>query len=304
MCSDNTLSTTLNIDVELVRRLVSTQFPQWSNLPITPAIPQGWDNRTFRLGKTMSVRLPSAVGYTPQIEKEHRYLPCLAPLLPLPIPIPVAKGKPGEGYPWSWSIYRWLPGKTADSTQIADHTRFAITLAHFLVALQQIDPTDGPTPGSHNAFRGGPLTVYDDETRRAIRVLDGVVNTEAAIAVWDNALAAPWHGQPVWFHGDVAVGNLLILDGRLSAVIDFGCSGVGDPACDMVIAWTLLEGESRAAFRTALRVDEGIWARGRGWALWKALITLVEYRNTNVVKAAYARRVIEAVLADAVHHTQ
>ena len=288
----------VNIDVSLVRRLIAAQFPQWADLPITPAVPQGWDNRTFHLGEEMSVRLPSAEGYTAQVDKEHRWLPKLAPLLPLPIPAPLAKGAPGEGYPWHWSVYRWLEGETATIERISHLGELATTLAAFLAALQRIDPAGGPRPGPHNFFRGGPLTTYDRETRDAIATLDGEIDGNAATAVWEAALAASWHGAPVWLHGDVAAGNLLVSDGRLSAVIDFGSSGVGDPACDVTIAWTLLSGESREAFRAALPVDAATWVRGRGWALWKALITLAEYRDTNPAKVGEARPVIDAVLAE------
>jgi aminoglycoside phosphotransferase (APT) family kinase protein len=288
----------VTIDVALVRRLVAAQFPQWAHLEITPAVPQGWDNRTFRLGADMSVRLPSAEGYTLQIEKEHRWLPYLAPQLPLPIPVPLALGIPGEGFPWNWSIYRWLEGETASIERIADMNEFATSLAHFLAALQRINPSDGPLPGHHSAFRGGPLETYDLETRSSIVALADEIDTKAVTEVWEAAINAPWHSPHVWFHGDVAVGNLLVTEGRLSAVIDFGCSGVGDPACDVTIAWTLFSGESRAAFRVALPVDESVWKRGRGWALWKGLITLAEYINTNPFKAEEARRVINEVVAE------
>src|SRR3712207_6823964 len=233
-----------DIEVALVQRLISAQFPQWAHLPITPAVPQGWDNRTFRLGAKMSVRLPSAAPYALQVEKEHRWLPELAPHLPLPIPVPLAKGAPAEGYPFNWSIYRWLEGETARTERVDDLIEFATTLADFLAALQRIDPTGGPPPGRHNFFRGGPLTVYDAETRQAIAALDGRIDTDAATAVWEAALAATWHGPPVWFHGDVAAGNLLVEGGRLSAVIDFGTSGVGDPSCDVAIAWTRFGGRA------------------------------------------------------------
>lgn len=287
-----------DIDVALVARLVAAQFPQWANLSITPALPQGWDNRTFRLGTEMAVRLPSAEGYVPQVEKEHRWLPHLAPRLPLPIPVPLALGIPAEGFPWNWSIYRWLEGDTASRERIDDLNEFATTLAHFLAALQGVDSTGGPPPGLHGGFRGGPLDTYDAETRRTIVALDDEIDVEAATAVWEAALAAPWHGPPVWFHGDVAVGNLLVRDGRLRVVIDFGCSGVGDPACDVTIAWTLFSGESREAFRAALPVDRATWARGRGWALWKGLITLAGHRDTDPAKARAGRRVIDEVIAD------
>jgi len=176
-------------------------------------------------------------------------------------------------------------------------SEFATELAQFLAALQRIDSVDGPPPGQHNFYRGGPLTVYDAETCRAIIALGNEIDAEAATAVWEAALKATWHGTPVWFHGDVAVGNLLVRDGRLSAVIDWGCAGVGDPACDTVIAWTLFDGTSRDAFHAALPVDGATWARGRGWALWKGLITL-EYMDTSPAKAGEARRVIDEVFAD------
>lgn len=285
------------IDVALVRRLLAAQLPQWADLPLAPAEPQGWDHRTFRLGADMAVRLPSAEGYAPQVAKEQRWLPYLAPRVPLPIPAPLAMGRPGEGFPWPWSVYRWLDGVPASYADSVDLTAFVETLAHFLAALQRADPGGGPAPGLHSAWRGGPLLTYDGETRRAVAALAGEVDAEAATAVWEAALTAPWPGPPVWFHGDVAAGNLLVRAGRLGAIIDFGCSGVGDPACDLAIAWTLLAAESRAAFRAALSVDDATWARGRGWALWKALITLAAPGGASPHPASEARRILAEVLA-------
>jgi len=289
---------TVAIDVPLVRRLVAAQFPQWADWSIAPAVPQGWDNRTFRLGADLSARLPSAAGYVPQVEKEHQYLPRLAPLLPLPIPVPLARGASGEGYPFPWSVYRWLPGETAVTARIDDPTAFATALAHFLAALQRIDPTDGPPPGPHNFFRGGPVATYDADTRRAIAALRDEIDDAAATAVWDAALAASWPGPPVWVHGDVARGNLLVRDGQLAAVIDWGGAAVGDPACDLVIAWTFLADEGREAFRAALPLDRATWARARGWALWKALITIAGHADTAAPEAARSRQIIDDVLAD------
>ena len=285
----------VEIDEALVGRLIAAQFPEWAGLPITPAVPQGWDNRTFRLGADLSVRLPSAEGYSPQVEKEHRWLPFLASRLTLPIPAPVALGMPGPGFPWRWSVYRWLEGEPANVGRIDDMVELARALAAFLTELQRVDPTGGPAAGFHSAFRGGPLTTYDAETRSAVQALGDVIDSEGATAVWEAALAATWQGPPVWFHGDVAAGNLLVRDGGLAAVIDFGCSGVGDPACDTVIAWTLFSGESREAFRAALPVDRATWARGRGWALWKGLIT---YDNGDPAKSSDARRVVGEVIAE------
>ena len=290
-----------NIDASLARQLVTAQFPQWKHLPIAPVALGGWDNKTFHLGDDMTVRLPSAEAYAAQVEKEHRWLPRLAPSLPLPIPVPLAMGDPACGYPWRWSIYRWIKGENAAIERIADLPRFATMLGKFLVALQRIDPTGGPPPGPHNFYRGGPLAIYDEQSREAIAALADTIDGYGATAVWDAALGATWHGAPVWLHGDVAVGNLLVTSGELSAVIDFGCSGVGDPACDVTIAWTFFSGESRDAFRAALPLDQGTWLRGRGWALWKALITLAQIKETDVVRAASMRRVIDTVLAEHAH---
>ena len=281
------------IDAELARLLVTRQFPQWADLPITEVSRQGWDNRTFRLGTELSVRLPTGDWYALQVEKEHRWLPVLAGQLPLPIPTPVARGLPDLNYPYPWSIYRWIEGVPAADAVIADETAFAVAVAEFLVALQAADATGGPEHGPHNFFRGGPLTTYAAETEAALAEVGDAVPVEQARAVWTDALAATWTGEPVWLHGDVAVGNLLVRDGRLAAVIDFGTSGVGDPACDVVIGLNRFSGSSRTAFRATLGVDDATWARARGWALWKALITL-----DDPATAAEARHAIDAVLAD------
>ena len=298
MATGNTHDDRVDIDVALVGLLVAEQFPQWVDLPVRPVEFGGWDNRTFHLGSDKTVRLPSAARYAEQVDKEHRWLPKLAPHLPLPIPIPLTKGAPAHGYPWGWSVYRWLEGETAIVGRIADLRQLAIALAWFLAALQRIDPAGGPLPGRHNFYRGGPLTVYDAETRQALAALEGRIDTEAASAVWEAALDATWHGSPVWFHGDVSTGNLLVKEGRLSAVIDFGTSGVGDPACDLAISWTLFRGKSRKAFRKALGPDDATWARGRGWTLWKALITLAGHVDTNPLQASVAQRVIDEVIND------
>jgi aminoglycoside phosphotransferase (APT) family kinase protein len=277
------------IDERLARLLVGSQFPQWAHLPVAPVDVGGHDNRTFRLGEELTVRLPSADWYALQVDKEQRWLPVLAPRLPLPVP--------GHGYPCPWSIYRWLPGEPATRGHIDDPIAFATGLAGFLVALRHVDAAGGPEPGPHNFFRGGPLTTYADETLRSVDALASEIPRDAVLRAWDDAVAAGRWGDPVWFHGDVAAGNLLVRDGKLAAVIDFGTSGVGDPACDVVIAWTLLSGPSRDAFRAALGVDPGTWSRGRGWALWKALITLVDQLD-DPAGAAVSRRVIDRVLAD------
>ncbi|MFN3979859.1 MAG: aminoglycoside phosphotransferase family protein [Caldilinea sp.] len=287
------------IDVALVRRLIDAQFPQWAHLPIMPVAVSGWDNRTFHLGAEMAVRLPSAAHYAAQVEKEQIWLPRLAPRLPLPIPQPLAMGAPAFGYPWRWSIHRWIEGEPATQKNVADLSAFAISLAEFLDALQRIDASDGPSAGAQNFYRGGSLAVYDAETRRAIHDLQGRIDAAAATAVWEAALSSSWQTAPVWVHGDVAASNLLVRAGKLCAVIDFGTCGVGDPACDLVIAWTFLSGASRDAFRSALLLDDATWARGRGWALWKALILLAGHVQTSDFEAARAQRTFDEVLRSA-----
>ncbi|NIK57500.1 aminoglycoside phosphotransferase family protein [Kribbella shirazensis] len=290
----------IDVDADQVRRLVEQQFPQWAGLPVHLVANGGWDNRTFHLGTDMVVRLPSASEYAQAVEKEHRWLPVLAPELPIPIPVPLAKGEPGADYPHPWSIYRWLDGVTATPDRIADPVRFALDVAGFLAALQSVDATDGPQPGIHNWFRGATLRTYHETTQSALEELEGRIDVELAREIWASALDARWDGVDRWFHGDVAEGNLLLDDGQLAAVIDFGTCGVGDPACDLAIAWTLLTTDGRQAFRDRLAVDEGTWARGRGWALWK---TLSSYSGTyddaeKRLAAASAKRVLDEIFAE------
>jgi aminoglycoside phosphotransferase (APT) family kinase protein len=286
------------IDAHLVRRLIAAQFPHWSDLPVTPVERDGWDNRTYRLGADMTVRLPTAASYALAVDKEDRWLPVLAPSLPVAIPVPLAKGVPGEGYPFGWSIRRWLAGATAADARIADLAGFAAAVAEFIVALQRVDASGGPRAGAHSFYRGAAPAHYDEETRRCLAVLAGRVDTGRAAAVWDAALETTWPGPPVWFHGDVAAGNLLTRHGRLSAVIDFGTSGVGDPAGDLVIAWTMFSGASREAFRRAVGHDSATWARARGWVLWKALLGLAGDVEQGRKPDAGNLRIVDEVLAD------
>ncbi|GLY39787.1 aminoglycoside phosphotransferase [Amycolatopsis sp. NBRC 101858] len=280
----------VSVDADQVRRLVGAQFPEWAELPVRPVASGGWDNFTFHLGDGMVARLPSAAEYALAVEKEQRWLPVLASRLPLPVPVPLAQGRPGADYPFPWSVYGWLAGSPSDADRVADPVRFATDLADFLAALRSIDPADGPRPGKHNWFRGATLRTYDGQAQRALAALDG--HAGPAREIWETALAAPWDGVDVWFHGDVAPGNLLLDDsGALAAVIDFGTCGVGDPACDLAIAWTLLTADGRQAFRERLSVDEPEWARGRGWALWKTLVTSARAGE----EATNARRVLAGI---------
>jgi len=295
------------ITVAIVSCLIAEQFPQWAELEIRPVELDGWDNTTFRLGDAMSVRLPSHKRYVPQIDKEHRWLPVLAPQLPLPIPRPIAVGAPGCGFPARWSIYEWLDGEPATTIDVTELDLLADDIASFLVALQRAGTADGPPPGAHSANRGGPVAVWDEQTRTLIDLIGEQVDAEGATTVWDAALATPWSGPDVWVHGDVTGSNLLMRDGRLCGVIDFGCAAVGDPACDLTITWTMFEGESRDRFVRALALDDGTWARARGWALWKALLDVPAQANDpGRTGARFGWRwdslgVIEQVIAD--HHS-
>jgi aminoglycoside phosphotransferase (APT) family kinase protein len=285
-------------DAALVGRLLAAQFPQWAGLAIEPVISSGTDNAMYRLGDEMAVRMPRIAWAAGQVEKEQRWLPGLARLLPLAIPVPLAQGAPGEGYPWRWSVCRWLEGENATTGRIADAGRAAAELARFVAALRRIDATGGPAPGEHNSFRGVPLAARDAETRAAITSLAGMLDVDAVSTSWDEALRTPAYDRPpVWIHGDIQPGNLLIDGGELSGVIDFGCLGVGDPACDLMIAWTLFRGASRNAFRAALGADDATWARARGWALSVALIALPYYLDTNPQIVEGSRHAIAEVLA-------
>ncbi len=263
-------------DISQVHAMVSRQFPEWAGLEIRPVNVNGWDNRTFHLGDTLLVRMPSAVHYVAQVEKEQRWLPILSRSISLSIPMPVAKGMPCAEFPHPWSIYNWLPGESLSSSPDVDQKALAKSLAKFLRELQGISTTDAPRPGAHCFYRGAHLSVYDAETQQAIAALAGIVDVDAVSTVWSKALRCPYFGDPVWFHGDIAPGNLLMTGGQLSAVIDFGCCGVGDPACDLAFAWTDLDTDARECFLSEIGSDANMTFRAMGWSLWKALITAVD----------------------------
>lgn len=284
----------MEIDADLVRRLLAEQFPEWAGLPVTPVLPGGWDNRTFRVGHDLSVRLPSRGRYAAQVEKEHVWLPRLAPHLPLAIPKSLALGAPGQGYRHPWSVRGWITGAPLGPEDATP--QIARQLAAFLRALQAVPVGDGPWFGEHNHQRGGPLATYDDQVRWSLKALRGQIDADLAAALWQAACNASWAGPGGWLHGDVVPTNLLRDPGGLCAVIDFGLAGVGDPACDYAIAWTFFGEEARAAFREVLKVDDDSWARGQAWALWKALIEVAGYPGTDPAKAPAARRVLTEIL--------
>ncbi|MFM2389087.1 MAG: hypothetical protein RLZZ437_642, partial [Pseudomonadota bacterium] len=255
----------------------------------------GWDNRTFRLGDGLLVRLPSAERYAAQVKKEQRWLPVLAQGLPVAVPRPVGLGRAGALFAWTWSVYEWIEGETV--TAPSHDVRLARAVAGFLRAIWAMDTAGGPAPGAHNFERGGRLAVYDAEARAGIAALTGRLDAERALALWERALRSAWQGPDVWVHGDMAAGNMLLRDGELAAIIDFGGLAVGDPACDLVVARTLFEGDARAAFVDATQMDAATWNRARGWALWKAVIVAAGLQ-TDAAIAAQTQKVIAALLAD------
>ncbi|MFE4052881.1 aminoglycoside phosphotransferase family protein [Streptomyces sp. YIM B13518] len=286
------------VDVGLVRRLVAGQFPQWEGLAVARFPSGGTVNAMYRLGEDMVVRLPLVPGGADDVLVERTWLPRLAPHLPTAVPEVLGEGEPTEGYPWPWSVYRWLAGENPEAGALSEPVPLAEDLAGFVAAMRSIT-----LPGAPRAHRGGPVASLDAETRAAIEELRGIpqegVDCEAATAVWEEALRAPgWDGPPVWLHADLMPGNLLVDGGRLTSVIDFGCLGAGDPACDLFPAWNLLPAGARDVFREALDVDDATWIRGRGRTLSQALIALPYYRETNPAMARNARHVIRAVLRE------
>ena len=299
MSADNVHVDKVDTDVVLVRRLLSAQFPHWADLAIAPVPSAGTDNAIYRLGNEMAVRLPRVHWAVAMVEKEYEWLPRIAPQLPLSVPVPLGLGVPGEGYPWHWTVCHWIAGENATVERISDPALMALDLAQFIVALHRIDARGGPLPGPHNVYRGVPLAMRDASTRAAIDSLAGVIDSDRAMSVWDADLQMPaWDSPPVWIHGDLHSGNLLAVDGRLSAVIDFGCLGTGDPACDVMAAWLLFDAATRSVFRAALPVDDATWARGRGLALAFGVGVVSYYKDTNPVLGGIARRAIAEVLSD------
>jgi aminoglycoside phosphotransferase (APT) family kinase protein len=290
----------LMIAPEVVRKMLDEQFPEWRDLSVRRVEQDGWDNNTFRLGNELKVRLPSAAGYVPQVEKEFNWLPKLAKHLPVAVPEPVALGKPTADYPYPWSVYCWIKGETASAHSVRDMNEFARNLAAFLHALWAADTTGAPEAGDHNCHRGGDLSVYDEETRFCLSGVTDLIDADAALMIWEKALQTKWTKPAVWVQGDLSTGNILIQNGQLSAVIDFGLCTVGDPACDLVIAWKFFSDVNREIFKTMVNIDQGTWNRAMGWALWKAIRTLYYARKDNIADEQHAAKaVIEAILADA-----
>jgi aminoglycoside phosphotransferase (APT) family kinase protein len=285
------------ISPALAARLIAAQFPQWEQLPLTEVRSAGVDNTVYRLGDDMAVRLPRRRAVATEPERLHRWLPRLAPHLPLAVPMPLARGVPGEGFPFPWLVCQWLDGQDIGADPDVDLAGTAVRLGRFVAALHRIDATGAPpTP-----FRGGSLSALDSRVRGLIADLgaDGTIDPRPVTAAWDRALAAPaWDRAPVWVHADLSPVNLLARQHRLAAVIDFGGLGAGDPAIDLLPAWTWLTAAARDLFRAQAEPDDATWTRGRGWALSLALGALRHYRHANPVLAASGQHAVTEILAD------
>lgn len=283
----------LDINERLVKTLLKDQYPLWANLPLKKIQSSGTDNTLFRLGSEYVVRLPRIHWAADSINKEYEWVPKLAHVLQTPLSVPVFKGKSTSFYPYSWIVAKWNEGDNPDFEKDSEYEHLAKDLAHFLNELHSIQLANGPT-----SRRGVCLKEINKETEQAIKQLAGEIDSHLTASVWRDLANIPsWSKEPVWIHGDFLPGNILIKHNRLSAVIDFSDVGIGDPACDLIIAWSLFGSRSRRVFRENLeQVDNDTWERGQGWALSIALIMLAYYKNTNPVLAALARRMIKQVL--------
>jgi aminoglycoside phosphotransferase (APT) family kinase protein len=289
----------IDIDAELVGRLVAAQFPQLAGLPISAVMSTGTVNAIYRIGDELYARLPRVQAWAEGLEREWHWLPLLAPQLSLQVPEPVLKGEPSSAYPFAWAVYGWIDGQPYADELVDDEQQAAKDLAQFVVELRRIDPSIGASNGGVPPGGRRPVREHDAGTRAAIDAARGVIDSDAATAAWQRALEAPeWNGSPVWVHADLLRPNVLVHEGRLRAVIDFGGVGVGDPAADVIAAWSVFGRAGRGVFRDALDVDDGTWSRARGFALLQAVMIIPYYGETNPGFVALAKRTIEEIIAD------
>lgn len=287
-----------HITVDLARTLIQEQFPEYAHLPITSVEKQGHDNRTYRLGDAMLIRLPTAESYALKVPKEQALLPQLAPHLTVRIPSPLKMGVASSTYPYPFSIYTWLQGTSLNLLTLDETHLFALALdlATFLKELQSIKDVEGPPPGQHNWWRGDHVRVYDTDARTQITKLSGLIDSAKALTLWENASKTCWDKTLVWIHGDFAVGNILLHENKLFGVIDFGGMGVGDPACDLVIAWTFLKRSARETFIKTMDLDDNTWLRAKAWALWKATFELCQIEDQTSPIASAHKMIIDDLL--------
>ena len=283
-------------DAALALRLIAAECPQLSGQRIAAVSSSGTENALFRLGREFVIRFPRTPGAIAAVDKEHAWLPKLAGSLNLAVPAPVHRGLPQTGYPRPWSVFRWLPGRDAWREAPADLSQAASDLAAFVNALRAQPCAGGPIPSEHNAWRGVPLATLDNRVRRGIEACGDLIRRRDVTALWERALAEPASAQSTWLHGDLQPGNLLVQQGRVTAVIDFGLLGVGDPAVDLLPAWNLLDARARRVYRDALEANEPAWIRSQGWAVFQAVMALPFYLGTNRVMVRLAQRQLGEVL--------
>ncbi len=289
---------TTSPDINTAHGLIAAQFPHWAHLPIAAVASAGTDNALFRLGTDKLLRMPKADWARHFITRENKILAHLRGHLPLAIPEIVATGEPNDTFPHPWSILRWIEGESAAPGAL-DNIETATTLARFIRTLQTIEPASDLPAGPENGFRGAPLATRDKQARESIAALAHEIDAPAATRLWDQSLAAaPHKGAPTWVHGDIHPGNVLTRERKLSAVIDWGCAAIGDPAVDLMPAWSMFTGDARAAFRKEIDADASTWARARGWTLSVSVIALAYYRDNNPTIAAATRRDIAELLSE------
>lgn len=285
----------IDIDVALVAALIDGQLPHLAHLPVRPVESTGTVNAIFRVGDELYARLPRVEEWAGDLDKESRWLPRLGGAgFSLQLPEPVAHGIPTSRYPLPWAIYRWIEGEPYTDAGVRDESEAAADLARFVIELRQLDPVGAPRAGRR------PLRELDPATRGAIRAASGVIDGDGALAAWARSVDAPaWTGTPVWIHADLLGPNVLVLGGRLHAVLDWGGAGIGDPAADVIAAWTLFGPVGRETYRNATSVDDDTWNRARGFALHQAAMIIPYYRVTNPAFVAQAVRTVEQIVADA-----
>ncbi len=286
------------ISIELAKKLILTQFSEYADLNVTDIEEQGHDNRTYRIGDDMLIRMPKTESYALKVPKEQEFLPKLATHLSIAIPEPIKMGVPSSDYPYAFSIYKWLEGRSVNHFQLDNKSQenIVLDLATFLKELQGITDVAGPVPGKHNWWRGDHVSVYDKGAKEQFANLADIIDIDRALNLWERACATRWQKRPVWIHGDFSVGNILINNKRLSGIIDFGGTAMGDPACDLVIAWTYLYGKAREIFIREIDLDNDTWLRARSWALWKATFELCQIEDKDSLEANLQKKIIDSVL--------
>lgn len=283
---------------ELAQSLIDRQFPVWSYLPLKKIDSAGTDNSVYRLGDEMAVRFPVSVSAAEQITKEHSWLPKLSSFA-VAIPVIIGAGQPATEFPFPWSVVNWIDGKDAVSENVSDWLKMAEDLGQFVSVLRGQNTLGAPTAGKHNGYRGTALVNLDQVARYAMNDLEDIFDKACLLKIWEQALGIePWAGAPVWIHGDIHAANIIVRNGSLAGIIDFGLMGVGDPACDLALAWSLLPTHARDVFRAAANVNEPTWQRGKGWGLYIGVIALSYYRERNAILSGIAETAISAVIED------